>query len=190
MVKLRKIPKVLDDQEQKAFLDNFGGGRTGRRDRLMSQIMLYMGLRVSEVCSLKEEHINFATGRTVIRDGKGSKDRIVVMPEKLREKVHSWIDHYPQGDVVFTTTAGKKVQTSHLRRVVKRAAIRAEIKEAEKVSPHTLRHTAATEIYSETHDLHLVKRLLGHSNLSTTEIYLHTSDDDIREHMESVEVYG
>lgn len=180
----RRLPKVLTEDEQRAMLDTFNARyRTPHRDRTMIETALATGLRAGEIVALKEEHVELdATGgRLMVREGKGAKDRVVYFGPEVRDALREWMDRddRPDSEYVFCTRTGRSVSTSHLRRVVKRASRDAGVAEAERVSPHTLRHTFATDLYRETKNLRLVQKALGHASIQTTQIYTHVVDDEM-----------
>lgn len=184
----RKLPKVLTEDERDAFLDQFNTRyKTPHRNRLMCRVMLEAGLRVGEVVALKPEHLDMQTCKLTVREGKGAKDRTVWIGEDLRDAIGEWLERraedYPESLYLFPNNNGGPVDTSYMRRMVKRTAREADVREAEKVSPHTLRHTFATELYRETKDLRLVQKALGHEDVSTTQIYTHIVDEDLEEAM-------
>lgn len=181
----RSLPKVLSQSEQDDFLNQFNFRyQTPHRNYLMCRVMIDAGLRVSEVVSLKPEHLNVEDGELIVREGKGAKDRKVWINDELMNGIQEWIeDRRPESDYVFPTRDGGKIDTSYMRRMVKRIAEKAGVSEADKVSPHTLRHTFATDFYRETKDLRMLQKLLGHENISTTEIYTHIVDEDAKEAM-------
>lgn len=146
----------------------------------MIRMMLEAGLRAGEVVALRPEHIDMNSGKLTVREGKGAKDRVLWINGELRDAIGEWLDRedVPESPWLFPTRNGNKVPTSNLRRAVKRAAKDAEIPEADRVSPHTFRHTYATELYRETGNLRLVQENLGHSSIETTELYTHLVDEE------------
>lgn len=89
----------------------------------------------------------------------------------------------PRVGFLFPTSKGTQVDTSHLRRSVKRYARKVDIDEVDRVSPHTLRHTFATRLYRDTGNIRLVQKTLGHSDLSTTMLYTHVVDEELEGRM-------
>lgn len=182
-----RLPKVLTEEEQAALLDRFNTRYwTPHRNRTMCLAMLDAGLRVGEMVALKLEHVDLATRRITVREGKGAKDRRVPVIDRLAEAVSGWYERRAEevGEDcpwVFPTRTGNPVHPNNVRRFVKREARRAGIAEADRVSPHTLRHTFATDVLNETGNLELVRRLLGHADISTTQMYLHLADSDVEE---------
>lgn len=176
----RKLPKILTEAEQRALLDQFNTRYpTPHRNLCLLRLMLEAGLRAGEVVSLRPEHLNMTTCRLVVREGKGAKDRVLWIEDDLRDLIGEWLERRPESPWLFPTRNGTKIQTRYLRALVKRLAKRAEIAELKRVSPHTFRHTFATELYRDTQNIRLVQRALGHADLTTTMIYTHIVDEEL-----------
>jgi site-specific recombinase XerD len=143
------------------------------------RLMLKAGLRAAEAVALKPEHVNLTSGKVMVRDGKGAKDRRLYVGEGVVEELQEWMDRRPESAVLLPTSKGTAVATSHLRRSVKRYAEDAGIEEVGRVSPHTLRHTFATRLYRETGNIRMVQKALGHADVSTTMIYTHVVDEEL-----------
>ena len=178
-----KIPEVLTESEQVALLAQPNPRYpTGERNRTMMQLMLDTGLRLAEVTALKWRDIDLNTGKLMVRQGKGCKDRGLWIGENDLELLRVWRERQAK-DVkgnpqhVFTTLAGRSVSTRYVQQAVKRYAVKAGI--AKNVHPHTLRHSFATDLYRETSKIRLVQKALGHSDLSTTMIYTHVFDEEL-----------
>ena len=185
----RPLPKILTRAESERLLDQPTSERTPRRDYLAMRLMLAAGLRVGEAVAVATEHVDWSTGRLMIRDGKGSRDRTVWLDDRLLGELGAWMDRRPQSDagLLLPTRTGSQVHTSHLRRSVKRYARMADVDESDRVSPHTLRHTFATRLYEATTDLRLVQRALGHADVRTTQIYTHVADVDLADAMRDLD---
>lgn len=173
----RKIPRVLDADEQERLLGEFNTRYwTPHRDRVLCLVMLDAGLRVSEAVSLELDHVDLPKRKLIVRDGKGGKDRQVRICPRLAEALDEWMDRRPEAldedtDFVFPTRTGRAPHPNQVRKSVKRAAEKVGLSEADKVTPHTLRHTAAVDLLRETERLELVQDFLGHADISTTRIY-------------------
>lgn len=173
----RAIPRVLDEGEQEDFLAEFNTRYwTPHRDRTLCLVMLDAGLRVSEAVSLKLDHLDLPKRRLLVREGKGGKDRQVRICPRLASALKPWLDRRPEAleeetEFVFPTRTGRPPHPNQIRKSVKRAARSAGLSEAGKVTPHTLRHTAAVDLLRETERLELVQDFLGHADVSTTRIY-------------------
>lgn len=170
-------PKILRGEERDRFLEAFNRRyRTPHRDWLACRLMLESGLRVGEVVALKVDHFAPRDCRLVVRDGKGGKDRKAGVGYDLCQELDEWLrrreEEYPKCLWLFPTSSGEQIYPQHLRRTVSRMAEKAGLREAEKVSPHTLRHTFAVWLRENGASLEEVQRALGHENLATTERYL------------------
>ena len=178
----RKLPKVLSEEERIAFLSSLNTRYASpHRNLCMLRLMLETGLRAGEVVALRPEHLDMTTCRLLVREGKGAKDRSLWIRNDLRDLVGEWLERRHASPWLFPTRNGSQVQTRYLRTLVKRLARKAQIPEAEKVSPHTLRHTFATDLYRETKNLRLVQKALGHASVATTQIYTHIVDEELEE---------
>jgi len=178
-----RIPEVLTESEQTALLAQPNPRYpTGARNKTMMQLMLDTGLRLSEVTFLRWRDIDLTTGKLMVRQGKGAKDRTLWIGEDDLELLQEWRERQAkdvQGSPahVFTTLAGRPVSTRYVQQAVKRYAVKAGIEKD--VHPHTLRHSFATDLYRATSKIRLVQKALGHSNLSTTMIYTHVFDEEL-----------
>ncbi len=105
--------------------------------------------------------------------------------EGLRDEIGEWLERRPESPYLFPTRDGSRLSTRYLRHLVSRLSERAGIAEADKVSPHTLRHTFATDLYRETKNLRLVQKALGHASIQTTEVYTHIVDEELEEALRS-----
>lgn len=144
------------------------------RDKAILELLFSTGLRVSELCSLDRDHIeNAESGEFSVR-GKGGKIRVVFISDTAKRAVKDYLDkRMDTGERLFNLT-----QRS-IERIVKYYAIKAGI--SKKVTPHVLRHAFATDLLSSGADLRSVQALLGHSNITTTQIYTHITDKHLRE---------
>jgi len=179
----RKIPEVLTPTEQEALLAQpTPRYLTGQRNRVMLRLMLDTGLRLSEAIHLRWKDIDLNSGKVMVRQGKGAKDRTLWTGEQNLGALVAWRVRQasecaggPQN--VFTTKAGGKLDPRYIQRMVKRYAAKAGIEKD--VHPHTLRHTFATDLYRETTNIRLTQKALGHANLATTQIYTHIVDEEL-----------
>lgn len=182
-----RLPKILTDEDQEALLNQFNTRYwTPHRNRTICLTMLDAGLRVGEVVALQMEHVDLRSRRITVRQGKGAKDRRVPLVQRLVEALQNWFERRPEeldepSSYVFPTRNGTPVHPNNVRRFVKREAKNAGVDEADRVSPHTLRHTYATDVLNKTGNLEAVRRLLGHSEISTTQLYTHLADSDLEE---------
>jgi len=170
------VEKLLDAPELTGFL--------GLRDRTMLETLYATGLRVSELVDLKLGQLSMMQGCLRIT-GKGEKERLV----PLGEVALDWLSRYVQGarreilagrqsDYVFVTRRGKPMTRQAFWHIIKRYAKKAGIEKP--LSPHTLRHAFATHLINHGADLRVVQMLLGHSDLSTTQIYTHVAQERLK----------
>ena len=182
----RRLPKVLTGEEQTAVLALLNTRYpTPHRNLCMLRLMLETGLRVGEVVALRPEHLDMQTCRLIVREGKGAKDRVLWISDELRDLIGDWLGRRPESDWLFPARNGGQVQTRYLRALVKRLARKAAVAETKKVSPHTLRHTFATDLLRETKNIRLVQKALGHASLASTMIYTHIVDEELEEALRS-----
>ncbi len=187
MSRSQKLPKVLTEDETQRLLDQPNQRYfSPHRDYLVMRLMLKAGLRVAETVSLRPEHVDLMSGKVLVREGKGAKDRTLWIGEELFGELEEWMERRPESEWLLPTRKGTKVATSHLRRSVKRYARDADIDEVDRVSPHTLRHTFATRLYRESGRIRVVQKALGHSDPSTTMIYTHIADEELESAMKEL----
>jgi len=185
-VRPSRLPKVMSERQVETLLDAPElETALGLRDRAMLETLYATGLRVSELVNLKLHEVGFNEG--VLRVlGKGSKERLV----PLGEIALDWLGRYlregrpdilagRQGDAVFVTGRGGPMTRQAFWQIVKRYALRAGIDPA-KLSPHVLRHAFATHLLNHGADLRVVQLLLGHADISTTQIYTHVARERLK----------
>ena len=181
------LPEVLSEEEVVAVLDAVGD-RTWQdlRDRAILEVLYGCGLRVSEAASLKISGIYFEDGFVRIV-GKGNKERIVPLGEVAAEAVAAYLEVRPgavDDDVLFISRLSRPMTRVAIFNIVKKYVQKAGI--SKNVSPHTFRHSFATHLIEHDADLRVVQEMLGHENVTTTEIYTHidtsTWHKDILEH--------
>jgi len=179
----RKIPEILEADEQAALLRQPNPRYpTGERNRLMLRLMMDTGLRLAEACALRWRDINLTTGKLIVRQGKGAKDRTLWGGESDLKILRKWRERQARdvagnSDHVFTTMAGNPISGRYVQQMVKRYATKAGIEKD--ITPHTLRHSFATDLYRETTNIRLTQKALGHANLATTQIYTHIVDEEL-----------
>lgn len=195
MVKGRKIPEILTKKEQTALLNQPNiRYPTGQRNYTMLKFMLKTGLRLSEVVNLTWNDINLMSGKVMVRQGKGAKDRTLWTSNEVINLLISWKERQfnklgKSVKPVFSTlsknsnTIGKKLLQRYIQEMVSRYTRKAKINK--NITPHTLRHSFATDLYKETKDIRLVQKALGHADISTTMIYTHIVDEDLEKALKS-----
>lgn len=139
------------------------------RNKVILALLYSSGLRVSELVSLKSDDVDLSD-RTIRIRGKGEKDRIVLFDEKTKELMENYLEmRLNKGDYLFLNRFGDPLSPRYIQMMIKKYAERAGIKK--KVTPHILRHSFATHLLKNGVDIRAIQQLLGHSNLSTTQIY-------------------
>ena len=186
MVK-RKISEGLTQDKKKKFLEIFNTRYlSSHRNKVMIKLMLNTGLRLSEVINLKWSHINLQTGKLKVVQGKGGKDRMLWINQSTLESLRDWCDRQFEdiGETkqVFTTRDGNILKPADVRKMIYTYTEKAGIID-KNIHPHSLRHTFATDLLRETKNLRLVQKALGHSNISTTQIYTHIVDEELENAM-------
>jgi integrase/recombinase XerD len=180
-----RIPAVLTLEEIESMIAAASGKKVQQvRDQAILEILYASGLRVSELADLKTTSINYDVG-FVRAVGKGSKERIIPLGKKAREALQKYLLRArPQllkgqtHDDLFLSRLGKKISRQSLWAVIKFYARRANIKKT--IKPHTLRHTFATHLLEHGADLRSVQEMLGHADISTTQIYTHVDKERLK----------
>lgn len=181
----KKLPFALNLNEVEALLaaPNLREPM-GIRDKACLELMYATGMRVSEIVYLKMDDVNMEVG-FVKCFGKGSKERIVPFGRKAKESVVRYLERARSvflkkkvSNFLFLTRLGKSMSRQTFWKIIKRYAREAGIKK--KITPHTLRHSFATHIMERGADLRVVQEMLGHSDISTTQIYTHISKDRLK----------
>ena len=157
----------------------------GIRDRAFLELLYATGARVSEAANLRLVDVNMGVGFIKCL-GKGQKERIVPLGNKAREAIRRYLEKVrpglvkknPQETNLFVNRFGGKISRQALWNVVKAHALKARINK--RLTPHTLRHSFATHLLERGADLRIVQELLGHSNISTTQIYTHINKDRLK----------
>jgi len=182
----RSLPKSLNEQEVEDLLaapDEHDA--IGLRDRAMLELLYASGLRVSELVTIKVNEVSTQDG--VVRvTGKGDKTRLVPMGEEASDWIERYLRHgRPEilhkrlSDDLFVTTRGAAMTRQAFWYLIKRYALQAGIKKT--MSPHVLRHAFATHLLNHGADLRVVQMLLGHADISTTQIYTHVARERLKQ---------
>lgn len=169
----RKLPEILTPKEVRAMIYAIQNSK----HRLILELLYGCGLRVSEVVYLKKEDANFSEKLLHIRLAKGKKDRFVRIPESVREELQSYCNLL-NDDYLFPSNRGGKLTTATIQAIVENAAKKAGI--TKEVYPHLLRHSFATHLLEQGTDLRIIQKILGHSDIKTTQIYTQISQQSIK----------
>ena len=181
-----RLPKIVSEKQVESLLTAPPRETLlGQRDRAMLETLYATGLRVSELVGLKLHEVNFDMG--VVRIfGKGSKERLVPLGEAAIDEVRNYLNvarnellNGRQSDDLFITARGAAMTRQAFWQLIKRYAVTAGI-DAKRLSPHVLRHAFATHLLNHGADLRVVQMLLGHSDISTTQIYTHVARERLK----------
>lgn len=183
----KRLPVTLSYEEVERLLDApKGSNPKAIRDKALLELLYATGMRVTELVSLDLEDINLASATVRVTQGKGSKERIIPIHsravEALREylaKARRMLLKSPDERALFLNHRGERLTRQGLWLIIKQYVKEAGIKT--EVTPHTLRHSFATHLLNGKADLRHVQELLGHANISTTQIYTHISSERLRE---------
>ena len=200
----KKLPVVLEPEEAQKLL-SIPNKRyiNGIRNKAILALMLNVGLRVSEVVNLRPGDLNLTKRKLRVVNGKGGVDRDLIIPEYTAELLREWKKAKPKDSKYFFTTIkdtqgtitqpktgriidktsriGSQLSVRYIQHMIKRYAERAGIDKD--ITPHTLRHTFATDFIRQGQNVMKLKKILGHSDISTTQIYVTLANKDIEEAM-------
>lgn len=177
----RPLPKIISEDATRKLIEatEFLDGLDSTRGKLILYLLYGSGLRVSELISLK--YSNFIGERFIRIVGKGSKERTIPMTSNITELLSFWRENSPQSIWLFPSRNPQNhVTRQRIFQILKKIATIANL-DVTKISPHVLRHAFATHILDHGADLLSVKRMLGHRNISTTEIYTHVTQSHLKE---------
>lgn len=189
---IRKQVSFLQPEELERLFDVIDtSSETGLRDRALLELLFSSGLRVSELVGLNRDHVNTNRREFMVR-GKGQKDRPVYIDDSAADWLEQYLtkrsDSLPALFISYRDTSLQRSDTSgdfrrltprSVQRFIKKYALKAGI--TKHVSPHTMRHSFATDLLMNGADLRSVQSLLGHSNISTTQVYTHVTDQHLKE---------
>jgi site-specific recombinase XerD len=185
------LPKYLTEDQQKALLKvsvdgykdhpNKWGSWLKDRDRLLILVLLDTGLRINEVCSMKKTDINLKEGILRII-GKGGKEREIILSDRCIEAIKG-IPPNGSEEILFFNQWKKHLNSRHAFRIVKEIGRKAGIAS---LHPHLLRHTYASNLRRKGADLLLIKEALGHSSVTSTEIYAHIGGQEYKERLRAL----
>ena len=181
----RGLPRALSEAQVEALMDSPDPVTSlGLRDRAMFELMYACGLRVSELVALELSRVNLKQGVVRVM-GKGNKERLIPVGEEAADWLQKYFRHArPQllkngrSDKVFLTNRQRGMTRQAFWHCVRKHALRAGVNQT--ISPHMLRHSFATHLLNHGADLRIVQLLLGHSDLSTTQIYTHIAKEGLK----------
>jgi len=167
------LPEILTIEEIKKMID----ATLNIKHKLIIKLLYGCGLRVSEIVNLKKEEINFEEELIHIKLGKGKKDRFVKLPSSIKQDLSRY-SKLNNSEILFPSNRGGKLTKDTIQKIVQNAAKKAKIKK--RVYPHLLRHSFATHLLEQGTDLKIIQKLLGHSDIKTTQIYTQISQASIK----------
>lgn len=180
----KQLPKFLDAETTKRFVTAPSDSEPlGMRDRAILEVLYSTGMRVSELSGLNQEDVDLIAGAVKVR-GKGKKERIALLGRQSQLALRNYLgQRRAEGTLarpaLFLNARGTRLTDRSVRRLVDKYVKKCSIEQ--KISPHSIRHSFATHLLNNGADLRSVQELLGHKNLSTTQIYTHLGSQRIKE---------
>ncbi|MDR0989397.1 MAG: tyrosine recombinase XerC [Prevotellaceae bacterium] len=183
--KKKPLPVFLKESDMDRLLDetDFGDGYQGCRDHLIIEVFYTAGLRVAELIGLDDRHVDFAASQLKVT-GKGNKQRLIPFGEELEVALKAYVEVRNEAiplrssDAFFVQENGKRLTYYVVAKLVKQNL--SKVVTQKKRSPHVLRHTFATTMLNHNAELGAIKELLGHASLATTEVYTHTTFEELK----------
>ncbi len=190
----REVTFLQAEELRRLFDAPKGGGLDSLRDKAILTTLFSTGMRVSELCGLNRDEIDLKGGELSIR-GKGGKIRLVFLSDETRKNIQDYFSKRPDVDEALfiripksgtfskdpnPSDRGLRLTPRSVQRILKKYSIRAGIV-GKKISPHTLRHSFATDLLRNGADIRSVQAMLGHASVTTTQIYTHVTDKQLRE---------
>tara|TARA_B100000427_G_C15517684_1_gene598926 strand:+ start:1309 stop:2196 length:888 start_codon:yes stop_codon:yes gene_type:complete len=179
------LPKIIPTKKMISFLDNISVSTPlGFRNRVVCECLYGLGLRVSELVSLELSQINFMTGECRVI-GKRDKERIAIMGDITIGVLKRYVDDFrgasnkTDSKTLILSNKGLPITVRSIQRIVKKCSLEQGIDPP--LTPHVLRHCYASDLYKGGADISIIKELLGHEHVSTTEIYTHVAMDELKE---------
>jgi len=179
------LPKYLSEEEMaKLFEAARSDEVNGIRDYAILTVLGYTGLRLSELCNLNVEDIDFTEKTIKVRSGKGDKDRVVIFEDKTEEALKKHLTYKnrhmskDESSAIFVSAEKNRIATNSVEVLVEKYAKKAGI--PKKVTPHVLRHTMATTLLKHGADIRIIQQLLGHASIATTQIYTHVDEEMLK----------
>ena len=172
----KKLPKYLKEREVRKLLNS--PSREKLRDRLILRMLYRCGLRVSELTSLRIEDIEFEEGTLMVRCGKGGKDRLIPVDHQTMDMIEYFVEEETNGFLILSER-NQSLSTRQVERIVEQYGKIANIEQP--IHPHMLRHSFAVHCLKSGMNLRTVQKMLGHSSLTTTQIYLDITGDDVKQ---------
>ena len=175
----KRLPVFIEEDQIETLLNEveFEEGIVGERNKLIIELFYVTGIRLSELINIKISDIDFNNNLIKVL-GKRNKERLIPLASSMIGELRSFIEKNPQNQFLFTNLDGKKLYTKLVYRIVKKYI--SKISSVNKKSPHILRHTFATHMLNNGADINAIKELLGHANLSATQVYTHNTIEKLK----------
>jgi integrase/recombinase XerC len=177
----KRLPVFVEKEKMDTLLDNieFGDDAQGLRNKLIIELFYATGMRLSELINLKQSDVDLYANQVKVL-GKRNKERIIPFAAELKNLIKKYMDTKPDSsmDLLFLSDKGKKMSEKFVYTSVKMYL--SQVTTIDKKSPHVLRHTFATHMLNNGADLNAIKDLLGHANLSATQVYTHNTVEKLK----------
>ena len=175
----KRLPLFVEEDQIESLLNGveFDDGFIGERDKLIIELFYVTGIRLSELINIKISDLNFDNNLVKVL-GKRNKERLIPLSSRIVKELQFFIENYKIDNYLFTNLGGTKVYTKLVYRVVNKYI--GKISSINKKSPHILRHTFATHMLNNGADINAIKELLGHANLSATQVYTHNTIEKLK----------
>lgn len=175
----KRLPVFVEESQIQLLLNEveFDAGFIGQRDKLIIEFFYVTGIRLSELVNISISDISFENNFVKVM-GKRNKERLIPLSSKILEDLKYFIKQYNLENYLFTNLNGKRVYNKLVYRIVNKYI--AKISSVNKKSPHILRHTFATHMLNNGADINAIKELLGHANLSATQVYTHNTIEKLK----------
>jgi integrase/recombinase XerC len=175
----KRLPVFIEQNQIENLLNEveFDEGFIGERDKLIIELFYVTGVRLSELINIKIFDINFSNSLIKVL-GKRNKERLIPLSINIVNELQTFVKKHNLNNYLFTNLGGTKVYTKLVYRVVKKYI--GKISSVNKKSPHILRHTFATHMLNNGADINAIKELLGHANLSATQVYTHNTIEKLK----------
>ena len=175
----KRLPIFIEENQIENLLNEveFDDGFIGERDKLIIELFYVTGIRISELINIRIFDINFSNSLIKVL-GKRNKERLIPLSNNIVNEIQIFAKKHNVNNYLFTNLGGNKLYTKLVYRVVKKYI--GKISSVSKKSPHILRHTFATHMLNNGADINAIKELLGHANLSATQVYTHNTIEKLK----------
>ena len=175
----KRLPVFIEEDQIASLLNEvqFEEGFVGQRNKLIIELFYVTGIRLSELINIKISDVDF-NSQSIKVLGKRNKERIIPLSSTTINSLNNFIENNQKNDFLFTNLDGMKLYTKLVYRLVNKYI--AKISSVNKKSPHILRHTFATHMLNNGADINAIKELLGHANLSATQVYTHNTIEKLK----------